>query len=185
MFDYGKIPSPFVRAMRKLLARVTGARDAVETRGSSTLQSASLYLRRNSYYIHPLVGSGGGDPCLFSEPVSRLDGSATAIQVGVALLDALNLSHHDAVWPTDWKKFLAPFLLATGVKTESAFMSDAKAMRVDRGGDIIMLTFTTSNYTAKVATSERFELNYSDAPILGAQVIKMMNTPNQSFPIHA
>src|ERR1700737_2277863 len=96
----------------------------------STIKSATVYFRREHYYVHPLAGSGGGDPALFMEPVTTLEKGVDAAVLGNCVLQALQLSHHQAPWPTNWKNLTEPLLRAAGVKSESTFMKGTKSVRV-------------------------------------------------------
>ena len=119
---------------------------------ASTLKSASVYLRKAQFYVHPLAGSSGGDPALFMEPVTVLEGTADAAKLGDAVLRALQLSHHHASWPIDWKGLSDPLLRAAGVKSESTFMKGSRHVRVNLDADTITVITTTSKIATDAAS---------------------------------
>lgn len=111
---------------------------------SSSMKSASVYLRRGVYYIHPLAGSGGGDPALFMEPVLKLEESAGAAALGQSVRQALRSSHHNAPWPTDWTHVTDPLFAAAGVKSLSTFTKGSRYVRVDITAETVTVLPTTS-----------------------------------------
>lgn len=111
---------------------------------TSSIKSASIYLRRGAYYIHPLAGSGGGDPSLLIEPVTRLEQHIASGVLGDAVQRALDLSHHHAPWPTDWKHVFDPLFQAAGVKSLSTFMNGTTYVRVDLVAGKVSVLPTTS-----------------------------------------
>ena len=111
---------------------------------TSPLKSASVYLRRAVYYIHPLAGSGGGDPSLLVAPVITLGQVVASSVLGEAVQRALDLSHHHAPWPTDWKHVSDPLFQAAGVKALSTFMNGTTNVRVDLVARNVSVLPTTS-----------------------------------------
>lgn len=114
---------------------------------TSPLKSASVYLRRGAYYIHPLAGSAGGDPSLLMEPVIRLEQLVVNGMLGEAVQRALNLSHHHAPWPTEWTQVSDPLFRAAGVKSLSIFMKGTTNVRVDFvAGNVSVLPTTSKQH---------------------------------------
>jgi hypothetical protein len=139
----------------------------------STLKSASVYLRRGFYYVHPLAGSGGGDPALFMEPVVKLQESVDAAALGECVLEALKRSHHNAPWPKIWKDFTAPLLREAGVKSETAFTRGAKYVRVNLdGGAVTLVTSTSKKYKNAAAPLGEIKFALGDARELGLKLVE-------------
>jgi hypothetical protein len=114
------------------------------TQQEIAVKSAQLYFRKKQYFINPLLGSQGGEPCLFSPPVQVLSEDATPAMLGQALQMAIDASHQNAPWPTDWKGLLAPLLVAAGVKHWASFAKGARSIRVDEDGGQATLLPSTS-----------------------------------------
>ncbi|HWK45660.1 MAG TPA: hypothetical protein VNT30_13135 [Stellaceae bacterium] len=133
-----------IHKLRKTLQRFLGFRLI-----PSSMTSASVYLRPDRYLIHPLAGSAGGDPCLFSEPIFRLASDVDVSELGATVMRALDLSRHYAKWPKDWKGFAAPLHKAAGVRSETAFVKGARCLRVDRRKGLITIIPCTSKHVAK------------------------------------
>lgn len=108
------------------------------------MKSAQLYFRKKQYFINPLLGSLGGEPCPFAPPVQVLSEDATPAMLGQALQMAIDASHQNAPWPTDWKGLLAPLLVAAGVKHWASFAKGARSIRVDEDGGQANLLPSTS-----------------------------------------
>ena len=143
----------------------------------SALKSASVYLRRGFYYVHPLAGSGGGDPALLMEPVVKLEQAIEDGALGEAVLQALDLSHHHAPWPTDWKYVADPLYQAAGVKSLSAFMDGAKNVRVDLvAGGVSVLPTTSREHRNAFAplTPQTISLALGDSAELGSAVVQAL-----------
>jgi len=110
----------------------------------SSMKSASVYLRRGVFYVHPLAGSQGGDPCLFTGPVLQSPEHAGAEALGSLVRQAVEASHHHAPWPTDWKGLTDPLLAAASVKSMATFMKGATHVRVDVDRGELTVTPTTT-----------------------------------------
>jgi hypothetical protein len=144
---------------------------------TSKVRSASVYLRRGFYYVHPLAGSDGGDPALLVEPVTKLEVDVAANALGEVVLRALALSHHQAPWPTDWKRVTEPLYRAAGVKSESTFMSGAKYVRVNLIGHEVSVMPTTSkeHRNAFSPLADRaIEVSLDEPYQLGAAVVQAL-----------
>ena len=144
---------------------------------SSSMQSASIYLRRGFYYVHPLAGSGGGDPALLMEPVMKLEEGVDASVLGEAVTEALRLSHHHAPWPTDWKHVTDPLFAAAGGKSLSTFVNGARNVRVDLTAKPVSVLPTSSTeqrnaFSPLTALTVRLPLN--DSAELGLAVRKAL-----------
>jgi hypothetical protein len=132
-----------------------------------------VYFRREHYYIHPLAGSGGGDPALFMEPVTTLETDVDAAVLGNCVLQALQLSHHQAPWPTNWKNLTEPLLRAAGVKSESTFMKGSKSVRVDLDAGVVTIIYTTSKeYPDAASPQGEIKFPLGEARELGLMVMR-------------
>jgi hypothetical protein len=141
------------------------------------MKSASVYLRAGAYFVHPLAGSQGGDPCLFSEPVFRLDQSVTPAVLGETVIAALHASRHDAPWPIQWKDFCKPLYVAAGVRSETAFRKGLLHVRVDLTGTTleIMPTTSTGPYKGSAPIMEKIiTAELADPGSLGGAVTKAL-----------
>jgi hypothetical protein len=138
------------------------------------LRSAEVYLRKNAYFINPLVGSAGGEPCLFSPPVTMLPDSASPARIGEAVQAALAASHPNASWPTDWKALIAPLLSAAGAKDWASFAKGTRALRADelRGRVVFLPTTSKKERSAFTPIGQEFtvDADLSDAVKLGEAV---------------
>lgn len=142
----------------------------------STIKSATVYLRREHYYVHPLAGSGGGDPALFMEPVTRLEKDVDATVLGNCVQQALMLSHHKAPWPTNWKNLTGPLLRAAGVKSESTFMKGTKSVRVDLdAGAITIITTTSKEYPNAASSLGEIKFPLGEPENLGLMVMRAIS----------
>ena len=136
------------------------------------MQSVSVYLRDASYFLVVIHGSGGGDPCISSGPVTTLPADADAQLLGAAVLAALSQSTLAAPWPTDWKKVTEPLLLAAKAKTWSAFAKRATNVRVDRTPPEISVSPNLRDKASFVHIPEKVvRLVTPDAANLGAVVV--------------
>jgi hypothetical protein len=144
----------------------------------STMKSANVYLRKGAYLLHPLAGSGGGDPCLFSEPVIKLAPGAAPAQIGEAVMTALRASRRDAPWPTEWKGLVKPLHDAAGVRSESTFRKGLLDVRVDLTGHVLKLTPTTSKGPDRGSSpilEKIITTDLTDATALGSAVIHALS----------
>ncbi len=140
---------------------------------TSPLKSASVYLRRRAYYIHPLAGSAGGDPSLLMEPVIRLEQVVESGVLGEAVQRALNLSHHHAPWPTEWKHVSDPLFQAAGVRSLATFMNGTTNVRVDLVATNVSVLPTTSKQHRNAfspLTDRIIRLHIGDLDELGSAV---------------
>jgi hypothetical protein len=143
----------------------------------STMNSASVYLRKGAYFVHPLASSQGGDPCLFIGPVVKLKDGVDSTMLGAAVMQALQASRHDEPWPKQWKGLTKPLVDAAGVKTESAFNKGLKSVRVDLQGRIVDILPTTSKAPGRGAeglTGKEIRIPLTDAEALGTAVLQAL-----------
>jgi hypothetical protein len=141
------------------------------------MKSASVYLRKGAYFVHPLASSQGGDPCLFIGPVIKLEDDVDNALLGAAVLQALHGSRHDEPWPKQWKGLTRPLLDAAGVKSESAFHNGLKSVRVDLKEGIVEILPTTSKVPgngAEALLGKEIKISLSDAEALGTAVLQAL-----------
>jgi hypothetical protein len=140
------------------------------------MRSAQVYLRQGKYYINPEVGSQGGDPCLFSGPVTTLPSNSPPEVIGEAILTALQASHKHAPWPTDWKALSLPLFQAAGVKSWATFFKGTLCVRVDSKDGAIEIIPTTTKKDKNAFTGIDGQANIraaSDSPIdLGQALVE-------------
>jgi hypothetical protein len=145
------------------------------------MKSASVYRRAGVYFVHPLAGCRGGMPCLFSEPVFKLDPSAGATVLGETVMAALQACRHDAPWPREWKGFVKPLHDAAGVRSEAAFYKGLLHVRVDVSGMMLNITPTSSKGSLRGSSpimEKIISTELADAASLGALVLKSLADSN-------
>ena len=138
------------------------------------MKAAKIYLRKGKYFISPLLGSGGGDPCLFSPPVLMLNSDVAPEQLGAAVQEALGASHLHAPWPTNWKDLIKPLLSAAGVKDWPTFVKGTLSVRADAQDGKVTLSPSTSkkekNAFSPIDESLSVRADNEDAKALGEGV---------------
>ena len=145
------------------------------------MQSVSVYLRDAAYFVVVIHGSGGGDPCIASGPVTTLPANADPQSLGGAILTALSQSTNAVPWPTDWKKVTEPLLLAAKVKTWSAFAKRATNARVDRAAQEVSVRPCLRDKASFVDQPDKvIRLTAPDAASLGAVVAASLSVNHQA-----
>jgi hypothetical protein len=96
------------------------------------MRQASFFRLRDRYFIHPEKQTTAG-LLLAQGDFTSLPLSASAEQLGVAVLAALEQSAGVVPHPTQWTGLMKPRLAAAGVRSERAFMRDACLVSVSLG----------------------------------------------------
>jgi hypothetical protein len=135
------------------------------------MQSVSVYLRDATYFVVVIHGSGGGDPCIASGPVTALPANTVSPSLGAAILAALGQSTNAVPWPTDWKKVTEPLLSTAKVKTWSAFANRASSVRVDRVAQTVSVQPSRLDKSSFAALPDKaVQLVAPDGATLGSTV---------------
>ena len=96
------------------------------------MHSAAVYELKDRILIHPWQQTTTGLG-IASEPYASLPLDAGPEALGNSVLSALSKSGQTVPHPTVWKGLDKPRLEAAGVKSEKAFQSGARSIRVERG----------------------------------------------------
>ena len=94
------------------------------------MKRATVYRRGPAVLVHPSSRTTDG-VWLVSEPCVRLSSDCSDVEMGNALLAALEESKLSVPHPTQWKGILQPLLSAAGVKSWKTFAKSAVCVEVE------------------------------------------------------
>jgi len=111
------------------------------------MKRAAVYSRGNDVIIHASSQTTEG-LWIHSEPYTRQSSDCSNVELGRAVLSALNCSKLFVPHPTQWAGRLNPLLNTAGVKSWSTFAKSAVCVEVEQEGADIGLV-PTRNLGAK------------------------------------
>lgn len=103
------------------------------------MKKASVYKLPSRFIVCPVSTTTSGIG-IDSEPYIVLLASASAVELGEAINQALDSSHDGISHPLSWKGLAAPRLAAAGVRSETAFQKQASLVSITTDESTVTLT---------------------------------------------